>query len=73
MFQSRWSEDVCVTVLEEVLSGDRGGGVLIEEAYRMETLGFEGLNVTLRFARGTRRLVCEEESWVRRGAGELVW
>jgi len=31
------------------------------------------LNVTLRFARGTRRLVCEEESWVRRGVGELVW
>ena len=33
------------------------------------------MKITLRFVlvRGTRRLGCEEESVVRRGAGEVVW
>lgn len=73
MFQSRWSGGVWDAVLEVVLSGDVGGGVLIEDAYLLDTVGFEVLNVTLCFARGTRRLGYEEESWVRRGVGELVW
>jgi hypothetical protein len=39
-----------------------GGGVLIEDACRIEMAEVEGLNVTLRLARGTRRLELEEES-----------
>jgi hypothetical protein len=62
-----------VPVLEVEASGEEGGGVLIEEAYRTEIVGVLGLNVTLRFTRGTRRLGCEEESFVLRGAGEVVW
>jgi hypothetical protein len=58
VFQSKWS-DVCVLLAVEV---SWGGGVLIEDACRIEMAGVEGLNVTLRLARGTRRLGLEEES-----------
>jgi len=58
-------------VLEE-LSGEEGGGVEIEDACRMEMIEVVGLNVTWRFANVTRRLGCEEESWVRRGVGAVV-
>jgi hypothetical protein len=50
-----------------------GGGVLIEEACRIEMTEAGGLKVTPRLARGTRRLGWEEESDVRRGVGEVVW
>jgi hypothetical protein len=46
--------------------------VLIEEACRIGTIEVVGLNVTLRLARGTRRLGWEEESEDRRGVGEVV-
>jgi hypothetical protein len=59
VFQSKWS-DVCVLLAVEV-SWD-GGGVLIEDACRIEMAEVEGLNVTLRLVRGTRRLELEEES-----------
>jgi len=71
VFQSRWS-GVCVPVLEVESSGEEGGGVLIEEAYRTETFGVLDLNATLRFARAARRLGWDEESLVRRGVGEVV-
>jgi len=59
-------------VLEVEASAEEGGGVLIEEAYRTEIVGVVDLNVTLRLARGTRRLGWEEESWDLRGVGEVV-
>jgi hypothetical protein len=72
VFQSRWS-GVCV-LAEDASCG--GGGVLIEEACRIEIIDVEveSLNTTLRFAfvRGTRRLGQEEESVDRRGVGEAV-
>jgi hypothetical protein len=72
VFQSRWSGGVCVALLADEVSGEEGGGVLIEEAYRIEMLEVLGLNITLRFASVARRLGWEEESWVRRGVGEVV-
>lgn len=47
--------------------------MLIEEACRIGMREVVGLKVTLRLARGTRRLGCEEESDVRRGFGDVVW
>jgi hypothetical protein len=70
VFQSRWSA-VCVLAVEV----SWGGGVLIEDAWRMEIIDVEGLNTTLRFAfeRGTRRLGWEEESVGRIEVGDVVW
>jgi hypothetical protein len=70
VFQSRWSA-VCVLVVEV----SWGGGVLIEDAWRIEIIDVEGLNTTLRFAfeRCTRRLGWEEESVDRRELGDVVW
>jgi hypothetical protein len=59
VFQSKWS-DICVLLAWGV--SWEGGGVLIEDAVRIEMAEVEGLNVTLRLARGTRRLELEEES-----------
>lgn len=59
--------------LDVEASGEEGGGVLIDEAYRTEIVGAVDLNATLRFARGARRLGWEEESLVRRGVGEVAW
>lgn len=70
VFQSRWSVGCGLVV---VVSW--GGGVLIEDACRVEIIDVEGLNTTLRlaFVRGTRRLGWEEDSVDRRWGGEVVW